>query len=90
MVLFALIALVAVGGLTFTLMDSITGNYVRSGGGRWHYGSQLAQFQPDEACVYAGYAPADKWRVETNEWGTLVSVCRNGERVPLVQTVVVR
>ena len=74
------------------LRDTVTGEYVASGGGRWYYGPQPAQLDPDQACAFAGYTPLTPWRVERNEYNTLVSVCLNGDelvRVPLVQTVYV-
>lgn len=86
----SLIAVVALGVLFVELRDTITGNYVASGGGRWYYGPKQAQLAPDEACVYSGFTPLTPWRVERNEYGTLVSVCLDGNRlvqVPLVQTV---
>lgn len=89
----AFIALVAMGILMVEINDTVTGKYVTSGGGDWHYGSQQALMQPDEACIYQGFEPLYPWRVTTNEYGTQVSVClHNGEyvTVPLVQTIVVR
>ncbi len=88
-----LIALVAIGGLIIQLQNTLTGQYYASGGGRWYYGPQRAQMQPNEACIYAGLQPVYPQQVYTNEWGTLLSVCQQGSNfvgVPLVQTVLVR
>ena len=88
-----IIALVAIGGLTSLIRDSVTGDYVASGGGRYYYGPQKIQLQPAEACIYSGYEPVYPIQVHTNEFGTLVSVCRFGGSyvtVPLVQTALVR
>jgi len=74
-VLFLVTALVAIAGMVFEIRSEITGDYARSGGGRWYYGAQIMQLQPDEACTYAGFTPLHPWRVETNEYGTLMSVC---------------
>jgi len=88
-----IIAIVAVGGLTLTIRDSVTGEYFASGGGRYYYGPQKIQLAPDEACIYSGYEPVYPVQVKTNEFGTLVSVCRSPQgyvTVPLVQTALVR
>lgn len=93
LLILAFIALVAMGILFVEIRDTVTGNYVTSGGGDWYYGTQQALLQPDEACIYQGYQPLYPWRVTTNEFGTQVSVCRhNGQYVvsPLVQTIRVR
>jgi len=87
-----LIAVVATVGLTMQIKELVTGSYVASGGGRYYYGPQKAQMQPDEACVYSGFEPVVPWQVYTNEWGTVMSACRVGNQyvgVPVVQTVVV-
>jgi hypothetical protein len=87
------VAVVAIGGLTMHLRDTMTGQYYASGGGRWYYGPQPAQLAPDEACVYAGLEPLYPVQVYTNEYGTLMSLCsQNGNLVgvPLTQTILVR
>ncbi len=90
----AIISVVAVGGLIFEFTGAgTTGQYYAAGGGRWYYSAQIAQLQPDEACIYSGFRPLDPWRVETNEFGTVVSLCNDNGRivtVPVVQTVIVR
>jgi len=86
------VAIVAIGGLTVQLRDTLTGQYAAGGGGRWYYGPQKIQMQPDEACTYAGFEPVHPWQVYTNEYGTLMSVCLFQGRqvsVPVVQTAVV-
>ncbi len=93
LVLLGFVAIVAIGGLTVQLRDTLTGGYYASGGGRWYYGPQKIQLQPDEACVYQGLEPLDPVQVYTNEYGTLLSLCRYGGElvgVPLVQTALVR
>ena len=93
LVLLGFVAIVAIGGLTVQLRDTLTGKYYAAGGGRWYYGPQRIQLAPDEACVYAGLEPLDPVRVYTNEYGTLLSMCKQGDQfvgVPLVQTALVR
>jgi len=90
LVFLGLIAVVAIGGLTVQLKDVVTGSYYASGGGKYYYGPQIAQLQPDEACIYQGLEPSYPWKVYTNEYGTVMSMCkRNGELVgvPVVQTI---
>ena len=92
MIFLGFIAVVAIGGLTVQLRDTLTGNYYAGGGGRWYFGPQKAQMQPDEACAYAGLEPIYPVHVYTNEYGTLLSLCKRGGGfvgVPLVQTVFV-
>jgi hypothetical protein len=92
LILLGFVALVAIGGLTLQLRDSLTGQYYASGGGRWYYGPQKAQMSPSEACLYAGLVPAEPPRVFTNAYGTLLSACyKDGQLVgvPLIQTVFV-
>ena len=89
LVLLAGIAILGIGMLTFHVNNIATGQYYASGGGRWWYGPQIAQLDPDQACTYSGHPPSDPWRVETNEYNTLVSVCADGARVPTVQTIIV-
>ena len=89
LMLTGLVAVVAIGILLIQLQDTLTGNYVKTGGGYWYFGPQKAQLQPDEACRYAGHEPALPWNVRTNEYGTQVSVCADGAEVPMVQTIVV-
>jgi len=92
LVFLGVITVVGIAGLIFEFQDSTTGQYYAAGGGRWYYGPQRALLQPDEACIYSGYQPSYPWRVETNEYGTMVSVCNAGGRkvtVPLVQTIIV-
>lgn len=87
----AVVAAFAVAGFLVNF-DVVTGQYYASGGGRYYYGPQKALLQPDEACTYAGFQPLDPWRVESNEYGNLMSVCRDGGQyvmVPLLQTVLV-
>ncbi|RJQ19445.1 hypothetical protein C4580_05205 [Candidatus Woesearchaeota archaeon] len=89
--LLAVIGAFAVGGFLVNF-DVITGQYYASGGGEWYYGPQPAQLPPDQACIYQGFEPVEPWHVYTNEYGTLLSVCKaNGQLigVPLVQTVYV-
>jgi len=89
--LLAVVAAFAVAGFIVN-WDVVTGQYAAGGGGRWYYGPQKAQLQPDEACIYQGFEPIYPWQVYTNEFGTLMSVCKfNGQlvSVPLVQTVYV-
>jgi len=91
LLLLGLIAVVAIVGLTVQLKDTLTGQYVASGGGRFYYGPMKAQLQPDEACIYQGFDPLSPQQVYTNEFGTLMSVCRNGDQfvgVPIVQTII--
>ncbi len=90
LIFFAFIAAVSMGVLLVELHDTVTGQYVASGGGKWYYGNQIAQMQPDEACIYQGLEPVYPQHVVTNKYGTLESVCKDGNRlvtVPLVQTV---
>ena len=90
LVFLGLIAVVAIGGLTVQLKDVVTGNYYAAGGGKYYYGPQKAQLQPDEACIYQSYEPLYPWNVYTNEYGTIMSLCKNdGEfvGVPVVQTI---
>jgi hypothetical protein len=90
--LLSFVALVALGGLVIQLQNTITGDYVKSGGGRWYYGPMRAQMQPDEACLYSNLQPVYPQQVYTNEWGTLMSVCMQGSQtvgVPLTQTIYV-
>lgn len=86
-------AIVAVSIFMMALHSSATGNYVAGGGGRYTYDQpKLAQMQPDEACVYAGFEAVYPQRVFKNEWGTWMSTCRNGNEfvaVPLMQMVIV-
>ena len=92
LVLLGFVAIVAIGGFTIQLRESITGDYVTSKGGRWYYGPMKAQLQPDEACIYSGFEQVYPWRVFTNEYGTLMSMCLKDGRyvgVPLVQTIIV-
>ncbi len=92
LVLLGFVAIVAIGGLTVQLRDSLTGQYYASGGGRWYYGPQRIQLAPDEACIYAGLEPVDPVHVYSNEYGTQLSLCKQGNGfvgVPLVQTAVV-
>lgn len=87
---FSFIAAVALGLFIVELNNTVTGRYVTSGGGSWYYGTQQAHLQPDEACLFAGYTPVKPWRVITNEYGTLLSVCKDGNRIataPIVQTI---
>ncbi len=89
--LLAVVAAFAVGGF-LTNVDIITGQYYASGGGSWYYGPQAAQLDPDQACIYAGFEPIYPVRVATNEYGTVVSICKFGSEwvsVPVVQTVYV-
>jgi len=94
LVFLAIISVVAISGLIFEFTNAgSSGLYVSGGGGRWYYGSNIVQLQPDEACIYSGYAPLDPWRVERNEFGTIVSLCNDNGRivtVPVVQTAIVR
>jgi len=93
LMLLGFVALVAIGGLIIQLQETVTGNYVKSGGGRWYYGPMRAQMQPDEACIYAGLEPVYPQRVYTNEYGTLMTACiQYGEMVgvPLTQTIYVQ
>ncbi len=93
LVLLGFVAIVAIGGLTVQLRDSLTGQYSASGGGRWYYGPQIIQLAPDEACTYAGLEPMHPMRVYTNEFGTQLSLCKQGSElvgVPMVQTALVR
>lgn len=90
---FGIIALIALGGLTFMIKESVTGGYVAGGGGRYYYGPQKIQLEPAEACIYSGYEAVYPIQVKTNEFGTLVSVCRSSNgyiTVPLVQTALIR
>ncbi|HLF54267.1 MAG TPA: hypothetical protein VI612_00925 [Candidatus Nanoarchaeia archaeon] len=93
LVLFSLVAFAAIGMLTaMVALESSTGAYSYSGGGRWYYGAGRAQMQPDEACVYVGCTPVTPINVFSNEFGTVLSMCRCGgelKGVPLTQTVVV-
>ena len=89
---FAFVALMGFGILVSELSGVLTGQYYVSGGGRWYYGAQKAQLSPEEACVYGGFAPLAPARVYHNEYGTIMSMCRDGNQmigVPLVQTIVV-
>lgn len=89
---FAFVALAAFGILVSELSGDVTGKYVVSGGGRWYYGAQQALLSPEEACVYGGFAPLAPQRVYRNEFGTMMSLCRDGNQligVPLLQTIVV-
>ncbi|MEM3153945.1 MAG: hypothetical protein QW165_00030 [Candidatus Woesearchaeota archaeon] len=91
--LLGFVALIALSGLIIQIQNSVTGEYYASGGGRWYYGPQRAQMQPDEACMFAGMKPVYPQQVYTNEWGTLMAVCDAGGRmvgVPLTQTILVR
>ena len=93
LVFLGLIAVVAIGGLILKVGNVATGQYVAVGGGRYYYGPQRAQMQPDEACIYAGFEPIYPPRIFTNEYGTVVSECKRGSGtviVPLVQTIIVR
>jgi len=92
LVLLGFVAVIAIGGLTIQLRDTVTGEYYASGGGRWYSGPQIVQLSPDEACLYSGFEPLYPSRVESNKYGTLLSICKNGDQfvaVPVVQTVVV-
>ena len=89
---FGLIALVAIGGIVLELRDTVTGQYYAYGGGRWHTGTQIVQLEPDEACIYSGFEPVYPVRVESNKYGTLVSICKSGDQyvsVPVIQTIYV-
>ena len=91
-VFLAVMAVIAIGALTYGLKDTLTGSYYAPGGGRWYYGAQRMQMQPDEACLYSGYEPLYPWRVYTNEYGTMLSLCRFGDKyvgVPVWQTAIV-
>jgi hypothetical protein len=93
LVLLGFVAVVAIGGLTVQLRDTITGDYYAAGGGRWYYGPQRMQFAPDEACINAGLEPVYPVRVYSNTFGTTMSVCQQGNSlvgVPVVQTAYVR
>jgi len=87
------IAIFAIAGTTLHFRDSATGLYTTGSNiGRWHVGTQKVQLQPDEACMYAGAVPLYPWRVYTNEYGTLMSMCKVGDSyvgVPIVQTAFV-
>ncbi len=90
--LLAVVAVLAVGLFTLELKNETTGQYYASGGGRYYYGTMKAQLQPDEACIYQGFEPVYPVQVYTNEYGTLMSLCKLGEQfvgVPIVQTVLV-
>lgn len=93
LMIFGLIALVAVGGIILELKDTVTGQYYAGGGiGRWYGGTQRVQLQPDEACIYSGLQPLHPWRVYTNEYGSPMSLCQKGDvfvGVPVWQTVYV-
>lgn len=94
LVLFGLVAVVAVTMFSLMLHASITGKYVTGGGGRYTYEQpQIVQLQPDEACRYSGFEPVYPVRVFSNRYGTLMSTCRDGDAfvaVPVVQTAIVR
>ena len=85
-----LIIVVAVGGLMWTVsLDSATGTYFASGGGRYYYGPQIVQLSPEEACKYAGCQSMRPTTIYTNEFGikNVVCNCRYGKIcVPMVQT----
>ncbi len=89
-VILGIIALLGVAMMTWQV-KSLTGDYVVGNNvGSWAAGTQIAQLQPDEACVYSGHPPSSVPSVTTDErFGTLVSVCGDGARVPIVQTVYV-
>jgi len=92
LILLAFVALVAIGGLMIQLQNSATGQYTRAGCGSWYCGPQRAQLAPDEACMYAGYEPIYPVNVYQNQFGTMLSACRQGSElvgVPLVQTIYV-
>ena len=91
-ILFLLVAVVGIGILVSELKDDLTGRYTAGGGGRWYYGPQKAQLSPSEACEYSGLQPLHPERVYSNEYGSLMSLCRSGNQfvgVPLVQTIIV-
>lgn len=93
LVLLGFIAIVAIGGLTLQLREAFTGQYAAGGGGRWYYGPQRTQFEPAEACRYAGLEPIYPPQVYSNKYGTVLSLCKRGidlVGVPTVQTVIVR
>jgi|GEM_PF-3824463 len=89
-VILGIIALLGVVLMTWQV-KSMTGDYVVGNNvGSWAAGTQIAQLEPDEACIYSGHPPSANPSVERDErFGTLLSVCGDGERVPLVQTVYV-
>jgi len=93
LLLFGIVAIVAITMISLMLQDSITGKYVTIGGGRYTYEPpKIAQMQPDEACVYAGFEPVYPVRVFRGEYGALMSTCRDGAEfvaVPVVQTVMI-
>ncbi|VVB81733.1 Uncharacterised protein [uncultured archaeon] len=92
LILLAFVAVVAIGGFTVQLRDTVTGDYTATNVGRWYAGAQKAQMQPDEACTYSGLEPMYPWQVYTNEYGTFMSLCKKDGYyvgVPLVQTVIV-
>ncbi len=87
--LLVLVAVIALVGFTWNWND-LTGNFVASGGGRWYYGPMRAQMEPAEACIASGLQPVYPSEVFRNDYGTALSLCRQGENlvgVPLVQTI---
>jgi len=93
LILFGLVAAIAIGSLATMVHNSITGQYVTSGGGRYTYAApKIVQMQPEEACRYIGFAAEYPVQVFRNEYGSLMTICRTPTEViavPLVQTVVV-
>lgn len=89
MMLFVFITVVAVGGLLWTVSDTLTGKYYAGGGGRYYYGPQRIQLSPQNACDYAGCSLTSPINIYTNEFGVknVVCECEYGFiGVPLIQT----
>lgn len=88
--LLAFMAIVAVGGIVWTVSSiNAAGSYSAYGGGRYYYGPQIVQLSPEDACKYAGCYPAKPTTVYTNEFGTKLVVCHCAQGsvgIPLVQT----
>jgi hypothetical protein len=92
LILLAFVAVVAIGGFTVQLRETITGSYTGTNIGKWYAGAQKIQLQPDEACIYSGLQPVYPQQVFTNEYGAMMSVCmKNGVYVgvPVWQTAIV-
>lgn len=90
LLLMGLIALVGIGVLFYS--SGVTGNYYATGGGKWYYGWQIAQFMPKDACEVRDCTAVSPIEVYTNQYGSQFAVCDCfGERVgvPMVQKIYV-